>query len=474
MKTIIQQIAIELVEKVLRNLQGNGISNIGQAAKELQSITNTAVLEIIGAAIREVDTALVAANKERRVDGLRIKERDVPRTLLTDLGELQYRRTYFETKDGQRCYLADHVIGVEAYERLSKDLCATLVQHAADKSMEKAAKDAGVAVSRQTVNNKVLALKEVAVEAVRAEETPEELHLFVDEDHVHMKSGRGAIVPLATVTEGIDTSTKRHRTVNPVHFEGYGMNNHTFFEGIAAFIYEKYDMAQVKQVYVHADGARWIEAAADYLPNVQFVMDEFHLQKYLRKLGSLEGASPYVAAICKAIQNDAFETFVSYCAAIDKKQDKKGREKLTALVNYFQNNWDAIVLRMKGETCGSCTEPLVSHILSKRLSRNPLAWSEHGMRQMAMLRVYTQNGCVVKARDIRISRSKAALKQDEKGHAAGYAKYCAYAEKQMDEVLNHKLDWGIFEKFHFQNGKLDGTHMILKAYGRTRDTFASA
>lgn len=76
-----------------------------------------------------------------------------------------------ETKDREYYFLNDHLNGVESYERLSMELCAELVQQAADKFTEKAAKDVGVAASKQTVNNKILALKEVAVEAVRAEQT---------------------------------------------------------------------------------------------------------------------------------------------------------------------------------------------------------------------------------------------------------------------------------------------------------------
>lgn len=474
METIIQQIGAKFIEQIIENLRENGIISIGQTSQQLLNIAKLSVLEILSAAIQQMDLALVEANKERKVDGLSIKERNVPRTLLTDLGELKYERTYFETKTGQRYYLADHLIGVEAYERLSKELCATLVQNAADKSMEKAAKDVGAAVSRQTVNNKVLALKEVAVEAVRSKQTPKELHLFADEDHVHMRSGRSAIVPLLTVTEGIDASNKRHKTINAVHFEGYGINNQSFFENVSSFVCEKYDMSQVEHVYAHADGGSWIQAAKDWFPNVTFVIDGFHLGKRLRKIARLNGAAPYMGALRKAIKGNSFERFVEYCALIDKVQDEAGHKILSDNLNFIQNNWDAVVLRMKDDICGSCTEPLVSHVLSTRLSRNPLAWSDHGIRQMAMVRVYVKNGGVVSAKDIRVSRSKSVLQRDKQSFENGFQKYRVYTDKQMDAFLKVKPDWSIFDQPRLCCGKLDGTRILINAYSRLRDTTASA
>lgn len=486
MEHIIQQIAGNFITQVTDFLREDGINSIGQAAQQLHSLAKSAALALLAASLREMDLALVAANKARREDGLRIKEREVPRTVLIELGELHYARTYFEDWAGARCYLLDHLIGVAPYERLSRELCAALVQETADMSMEKAARKLSVPVSRQTVNNRVLALREVAVDAVPAAATPRELHLFADEDHAHLQNGRSAMVPLVTVTEGIDASKKRHKTINPVHFEGYGIDNQSFFEGISSFLHERYDMDKVAHVYVHADGAKWIETAQDWLPNVQFVMDGFHLEQRLRQLSRLPGAAgPHrmrafggnpcrLGAIRTAIREDKFARFIEYCAKIDNGLNAPEHDKLTEHVNFIQNHWEAIVLRMQDSICGSCTEPLVSHVLSNRLSRNPLAWSEYGLRQMAMLRVYTQNGGVVTAKDVRVSRSKAALDADAKSRASGYAKYRTLADKQIDEFLRKKCDWSIFEAPPRGRGKIDAAAMLKKAFGSLQNTLAAS
>ena len=473
MKESIQQIAVNMVEQILNILQKEGISSIGATIERVQPIANKGILEIVSAAIEQMDAAIVCASGERKQDGLRIQQRDVPRTILTELGELRYSRTYFAMADGSYCYPTDALIGIEPYERLTKELCATLVQQAAATSMEKAAKNVGAAVSRQAVNNKVLALQQVTTEAVRVVKTPKELHLFADEDHVHLHSGRPAIVPLVAVTEGIDCASKRHKTINAVHFEGYGMNNGAFLESISAFLYEKYDMEQVERIYLHGDGGTWMERAKEVFPGVIRVMDGFHLQKRFRKLSRLKGASSYTGNIYRRIREDDFAAFVGDCARIDQQQDEIGHAQLTEQINFIQNHWEAIVKRGQNKVCGSCTEPLVSHVLSERLSRNPFAWSEDGLRRMTMLRVYTQNGSIVRAKDVRVSRSKAQRNSDKATLHNGFARYRQYANKQMDTFLNAKRDWSIFDAPPLRSGKLDGTGMLLAAFGRDHGALPS-
>ena len=473
MKTIITQITANVVEEVLKKIEENGISDIGKTAESLLSVLKSGALELLSAVIEETDQAVLNAKKDRKLDGITVKQRNVPRTVVTSLGELKYKRTYFRLCDGSMAYLTDELIGIEAFERITKELCAELVQNTATMSMQKSVTVTGAPVSRQTVNNKVLAMKDVVTQVSRVENTPPELHIFADEDHAHLRPRRSAIVPLVTVTEGIDTSDpKRHKTISPVHFQGYGMDNHTFVDNVVAAIYEKYDMEKVERVYIHADGGNWIRTLGTLMPEAIFVMDGFHLEKYLKKLLRLNGAAPYSGIVRKAIRENNFEAFAGYISSIGEKQDEKGRKKLFELVNYFQNNWDSIVERMNGKRCGSCTEPLISHTLSERLSRNPLAWSKEGLGKMAMLRVFEENGGKVTAKHIRISRDKSDRRKDFNALKNGLEIYNKYAEEQVRSVFGGKHDWSVFEDNSaptaFTYGKLTGTTILLKACARLK------
>ena len=473
MKTIIAQITVNVVEEMLKTIDEQGISDLCKTAESLLSVLKKGALELLAAVIDEIDAAILTAKKERKLDGITVQQRKVPRSVVTSLGELHYKRTYFKLPDGSLSYMTDQIVGIEPFERVSKELCAQLVQHAATMSMQKAAAVTGAPVSRQTVNNKVLAMQDVVTEVSRVKNTPAELHIFADEDHVHLRPKRSAMVPLVTVTEGIDESDpKRHKTRSPVHFQGYGMDPHDFVETVVAAIYEKYDMEKVKNVFLYADGGNWIKALGTQMPHAVLVMDGFHLAKHLKQLCQLNGAAPYAGVVRKAIRENNREAFADYCSAISQKQEEKGKKKLHEQMKYFQNNWEAIVAYMKGEHGGSCTEPLVSHTLSERLSRNPLAWSQEGLGKMAMLRIYEENGGKVTAEQIRISRKKADRTNDFHARKNGFERYKEYAKEQVQAVFGGKHDWSLFEEHAasaaFTYGKLTGTTLLLKACARCR------
>ena len=162
-------------------------------------------------------------------------------------------------------------------------------------------------------------------------------------------------------------------------------------------------------------------------------------------------------------KGDGYETFERYCGIICSEQDAdKGQEKVRGFVSYCANHWDAIVVRMSKETCGSCTESQVSHVLSDRLSRNPIAWSREGLNRMTMLVVYTKNGGRVSAKDVRIrvnEQSKAGFRED------GYTRYRDYAEKQSNEMLKVKYDWSLFNHECDALGKVDGVYLLRKSVG---------
>ena len=256
---IIQQIARKMVEEICTTIQKNGLNDIEKTIKALQPVVSGTVLDIVRACIAQMDSALVAGAKGlRRKDGITVKERNVPRTILTELGELTYQRTYFQEQDGRFVYLLDHMIGVTEYERISKELIADILQASAVKSYQQAIDTTKQEISRQTVHNRLVALDDLTAEVERVENTPETLDIFADEDHVHLTPKGSAIVPLVTVTEGMDTSNpKRHKTIHPLHIGAYGMEQSAFDENVLAVLTERYDLDQVKQINVHADGGNW-------------------------------------------------------------------------------------------------------------------------------------------------------------------------------------------------------------------------
>ena len=156
---IIQQIAVKAVEEIYESVKVTGLNDIGKTIKALMPVVSRTVLSILTAFLEEMDEALVNGTKAiRKEDGITVKEKGIPRIWLTELGELSYKRTYFKLRDGSFAYLLDNVIGVESYERISKELIADILQAATVKSYQHAIDSTKQEISRQTVHNRLVVL----------------------------------------------------------------------------------------------------------------------------------------------------------------------------------------------------------------------------------------------------------------------------------------------------------------------------
>ena len=482
METILAQITTEFINKIFEDIGKEGLSQLLLRTTVFLKYAEELVLELMQKVIEETDKLLLENKTLRRPDGLRIQQRDVKRTVTTALGELEYSRTYYQyrSEDGETgyIYLADAIIGTESYERISKDLIAEILSDTVIMSYGKAAKNNPGNVSRQTVHNRLIAAKEFSAETERLQTPENGLDIFADEDHVHLRGTKdrkkkNVTVPLITVTEGIEES----RTVNPFHIQGYGMDNDTLAENLLAVVCERYDMDTISSIRLHCDGGNWIRKIPDVLPNVTVYMDGFHIQKYLKRLLNLKEGSKYAKRIRDALEKCDWDSFFLYGTELMGLQDEKGQKTAEEILKYFHNNQKIIENRMKAKeegVCGSCTEGLVSHTLSERLSRDPMGWSDEGLRKMSSLLIFTKNGGTVTPEHIRKSVSKEQVKEERsRFRENGFEKYRTYAKEQTDGFLQKKYDWSILEPASPTFGKVDAVHALLTGFGKTRDTFCA-
>ena len=137
MENIIAQQLVKMQGEILKKIQEDRLRNIGETAEAVLQVVKESTCELLQVILEATDTAIAEAKAERKASGLTVKERNVKRSLETSLGEITYRRTYYETAEGEYVYLLDHLIGVEPYERVSKALCAKLVNLAAEMSYGK-------------------------------------------------------------------------------------------------------------------------------------------------------------------------------------------------------------------------------------------------------------------------------------------------------------------------------------------------
>jgi hypothetical protein len=234
-----------------------------------------------------------------------------------------------------------------------------------------------------------------------------------------------------------------------MHIQGYKLKPEEHWEYVSALCAEKYDMGKVKRVYIHGDGAEWIKTGLGYFSNALHVLDGYHLNAYMKKLTSGEVCGQYKGLLWSALKNGRQGEFHGIVNSMAEEMEHLNEQGiLTKKVKsvweagaYVESNWDAIQRRFEEGMQGSCTEAIVSHVLSERLSRAPMGWSEAGLAQVAMSRVFGANGGVVNEEHIMY-----APRLKDKKAPRSIDKYREIVERQRKEVLSMKRDWSIFEK----------------------------
>jgi len=383
-ESIITEIAGKFISKLLEIIAAGGV--LAQIEEGALREAKSCAARMVGAYAEQVDAAIVSDRVSRRESGYRVERRGDERRIQTMLGEVCYRRTYFQRVSGGYEYLTDTVLGVDKRERVSAGLSLSLVRAAKDMSYAKSSFHlTDGAISRQTVMGKLrqsCSQKPLAGDRRRVPE----LHIDADEDHVTMVGGRKSIVPLISVYEGIEKKGKRGSCRNVFHISEYGKSSEALWEQALTEVEERYDLDGTR-IYLHGDGADWIKTGLEWFPGAIFVLDKHHKNKAITSMTA--GLSPpgrvlFDILIREALNAGDIQNFDKLTTRLC--ESLPGRvEKILQNAAYLKTHIEGISICTKDPSAnnGGCTEPHVSHILSSRLSSRPMAWSRRTLKQLA-------------------------------------------------------------------------------------------
>lgn len=403
----------------------NGIANLEECEKSLmknplnwtdQILGIQQILRKFGAAVisellEECNTILENSIKRRAF--WRIKDR-TKKHLLTSVGMIGFTHTRFEHKEtGKTAYLLDQILGIQPHARISRDLECRLLEEAAQSSYRKAGYTASEAdpVSGQTVMRHVHRLKCIRQTNGQDQEKRRVKQLYVeaDEDHIalqfHEKKGdikrfkghgdNGRIIKLVYVHEGIETEGKRRSLKHRKYFGGYytGEENKRLWEEVKEYIEETYDTDSLETIYFQSDGGGWMKKGMELL-GADFVLDEFHLKKYVKRMVRSTGEPEREAEVNEWIKEGKKKELEEWekekAAVLEEKEGKK----LENSYGYIKRNWKGVRNRVgkNAGVLGSSTESHVSHVISSRMSSRPMGWSKEGAKKLSFLRIYWKNG----------------------------------------------------------------------------------
>jgi hypothetical protein len=475
MEQIIQQITMHFVKEFMMHFETRGIYALGEMADDSLEMAKEFAKEILDTLITNADRSLVELKQERKSDGIAIHEREVSRTLHTALGDFTFERTYFSSPLG-KVYLLDEILGINAYERVDTHVSAKMVNMSAEVSFGRSADIVtGGSVSRQTAWRKAMETGEVAIVPKTVKHTPERIHIFADEDHVHLQEKKSAILPIVTICEGKETVCKgRNELIDPIHINGYGLKPDRLWEYVYSVCAAKYDMNKVKEVYIYGDGAKWIDTSNICFSSAIRVLDGYHFKQRMMSLCAGEICSRYTNRLYSSIKvnrKDIFEQEVLeledaiILELVDSKERKKKWTSVSENATYILSHWQEIQNIKHEGAIGSCTEAMVSHIFSERFSRNPMGWSRTGLSKMSMIRVFIKNGGKVMPIDIGADKLGA---DEQREIRTRVEKYDALVKKQQEEVLAGAKNWRWFERDEMIQVSPSGTKVALDALARMR------
>jgi len=134
------------------------------------------------------------------------------------------------------------------------------------------------------------------------------------------------------------------------------------------------------------------------IEGISYVLDEFHLEKYLLKLASFLPKKEQGDALEKMRETIRRKTKAEFKELVSQQKERLPKWRNPVRIEEAQecilSNWMAAKTRLchKNGVLGSSAESHVSHVLSARMSSRPMGWSRKGASKMARLRAYAFNG----------------------------------------------------------------------------------
>ena len=466
------------IENIMRKFV-EGELDLDTYGKELQEKTLQLTRDILVETLEEMDETI--RNSARRQAAYVVEQKGQPKELLMPVGRIRFKRTcYTSKKTGKSVYLLDRVIGLGKHQRITLGAAAAILEETVESSYEKGGKHASVSdwVSKETVKELV---HKTVVEMPEKECVEKKkvrcLHIEADEDHVaaqfYEKKGdlergengrkKNTLMPkLVLVYEDIveesgeNSRSRRYRLEGKRYFCGLysGKDNEKLWEEVRDYICGTYDWESLETVYIAGDGAGWIKAGCEILEKGKFVLDRFHMGKYIDRSVShlLDSAGEVKEEIYEAVGRGDKGKVREIYKKIQGVTEKESKEKeVRESLGYLMNNWEGIQIYQEepGGVWGCHAEGQVSHVLSGRMSSRPMGWSRKGADQMSRLRAYRMNGGkiidLLKYQEGRKKREEAVEKKDElvrevRKRQAG-RKYAEQLQGSIPGLEAHPMKW---------------------------------
>ncbi|MDD4528155.1 MAG: ISLre2 family transposase [Candidatus Margulisbacteria bacterium] len=413
---VAQKVKREIEENLIKVIEGS--TNLDHIVDSVGEMVNSIGLDTISAIIGELNK--IIKELPERKGKYHVHKRNAKRSLATRFGELEFERTYFKNiKENRYVHILDEILGIEKYERIEANLKGNILEKTADVSYQKAAElSTPVVLTRESVKrtireNGAIDNLELEIKENNKNKEVKTIYIEADEDHVPMQRGKNKIMKLVYVYDDKRKVNKGRTKLENVRYFTGAMNPEDLWTEVATYLDDAYDLEKVENIYIAGDGASWIKDGTQIIKDSKFVLDHYHLSKYVKKttahLSSLENPVCIDKPLWESFRSGNKKLAIELINfAIEETPSEKKKESMKNAKNYILNNWEGIINLFGEEKYRCSAEGHISHILSARLSSRPMGWSVIGADEMARMRAYKANGGSIKEyyRRLRAERKK--------------------------------------------------------------------
>ena len=341
-------------------------------------------------------------------------------TIKTVYGEVTYRRTVYETiqEDGckQFVYLLDETLELDHVGLISTNMAEVLVKGITELSYRecaaKVSEMTGQTISAMGVWNVIQALGEkVCEEEAQLVEEHKKGHiqgkkevpvLFEEADGVYVKlqgkDRESSRQDKAEIKVGIaydgwrKTGRDRYELSDKVVVAGFD-SAREFHEYREARIAETYNLDEVSERILNADGASWIKKVKD--KSTCFQLDPFHRNQAVReKIHAPEAVEAVMELLEEGKIPELFEYLEIYKNSLCEDREI---EEVEELIRYYKNNEEGLLpyqsrgLKLPAPPEGleyrnmGTMENHIWSVIARRMKHNHTSWSRSGGNHLAKI-----------------------------------------------------------------------------------------
>ena len=392
------------VESLLNNLLCNDVSNkYFDLIYKSQQAARDIVKSIVVSTFEELDNEF--KESAYRKSHYYINKSNVPRTIITIVGEITFYRTYYISKNSnKKFFYIDKIFNLPKSDHYDPIVKAISISKAVSTSQAQAVHDTSAFINDISYFETNSIIKDIPRQSIynwiknwhvpniipKSVDTPETLYIMADEKYIGSQNTDKDIMVKCFVTfEDIkDICKNRRQLVNRSVFSCYSSKAWPKFMD---FIAMKYDFSKIKNICLLADGGSWIKSGISELKldtnnSVKFYLCEFHFKQAIHHITTDSDERYYLLHIFNTKPKYYFIDAVNTIIKNNPKRKDIINKKLKYIINNYSN-----IKSMLNLNIGSSMESHISHLIASFFSSRPKGFSTKRIDKYLKLNDYKHN-----------------------------------------------------------------------------------